>query len=115
MTTRSLALAALLLAGCSVGPAYQRPTAPAADAFRYAAVVARQTGLVDKASRAPKGKLGLRAMGSSCGLIVAEPLPRPRKRPKLRMTSAAGTVETKQPHTPDALRRVGNHTYETIT
>jgi len=36
VTTRPLALAALLLlAGCSVGPAYQRPTAPVPDAFRY--------------------------------------------------------------------------------
>ncbi len=38
MTTRHLALAALLLAGCSVGPAYQRPTAPEPEAFRYADV-----------------------------------------------------------------------------
>jgi multidrug efflux system outer membrane protein len=36
--THRLSLAVLLLAGCSVGPAYQRPTAPASDAFRYADV-----------------------------------------------------------------------------
>ena len=38
MTTRHLALAALLAAGCSVGPSYQRPSAPAVEAFRYADV-----------------------------------------------------------------------------
>jgi multidrug efflux system outer membrane protein len=39
VTTRPIPLVVLLLAaGCSVGPAYQRPTAPAADAFRYADV-----------------------------------------------------------------------------
>jgi outer membrane protein, multidrug efflux system len=38
VTTRHLPLVALLLAGCSVGPAYQRPTAPAPEAFRYADV-----------------------------------------------------------------------------
>jgi multidrug efflux system outer membrane protein len=39
VTTRFLAPAALLLlAGCSVGPAYQRPATPVPDAFRYADV-----------------------------------------------------------------------------
>jgi len=36
--THRLALTALLLAGCSVGPSYQRPATPAVDAFRYADV-----------------------------------------------------------------------------
>ena len=38
MRTHRLALTALLLAGCSVGPSYQRPTTPPVDAFRYADV-----------------------------------------------------------------------------
>jgi len=38
VNTRHLPLVVLLLAGCSVGPAYQRPTAPAPEAFRFADV-----------------------------------------------------------------------------
>ena len=38
MTTRHLALVVLLLAGCSVGPSYQRPTTPVPEAFRFADV-----------------------------------------------------------------------------